>query len=352
MDRAFGSRLARAAAVAALLAATAAPGPARAEPTAAERALATTLFRAGRELLAEGRFAEACEKLAESQRLDPGGGTLLNLAICHEQLGKTATAWAELNESLALALREGRADREDIAREHLAALEPRVPRLVIVVKPGTSVPDLVISVDDLVVRGPALGTAVPLDPGRHRVTARAPGYVEIERYVDLADGQTQRVELPGLEPQAAPSPPPVAPPPADTPRPAPTSGHDGQIGIVMRADVDGKARGAAAAVGLSYALGDHVEPLLAAMIGPSFGVWAGATVYVLKGAIKPAVVLGVPTYFVEGIRPGFHGAIGGQWDPARFFGVFVHLGGQAHPWAPAGYERLELVPSAGIQVRL
>ena len=122
--------------------------------------------------------------------------------------------------------------------------------------------------------------------------------------------------------------------------------------MVVRADVDGKARGALATVGLSFAFGDHVEPALAAMVGPSFGVWAGGTVYVLKGAIKPAVVLGVPTYFVQGVRPGLHGALGAQWDPARFFGAFVLLGGQAHPWAPPGYDRLELVPSAGIQVRL
>jgi len=46
--------------------------------------LADALFRQGRELLEQERFAEACVKLAESQRLDPKLATLMYLADCHE----------------------------------------------------------------------------------------------------------------------------------------------------------------------------------------------------------------------------------------------------------------------------
>ncbi len=82
-----------------------------APPTDEEKAIARTLFEQGRSLVRAGKWDEACPKLAESQRLDPGIGTLYNLADCHEHVGKLAAAWVEFSEVQDQAKRSNQAER-------------------------------------------------------------------------------------------------------------------------------------------------------------------------------------------------------------------------------------------------
>ncbi len=142
---------------------------------AANNGAAEELFRQGQALMQAGKYEQACPKLAESQRLDPGTGTLLNLAACHEKEGKLASAWAEYNDAAALAQRDGRDDRVQYCKDHLAAIEPKLARLTINVAAGAEVPGFEVKLDDAVVGGPSLGVALPVDPGPHQISASAPG---------------------------------------------------------------------------------------------------------------------------------------------------------------------------------
>jgi hypothetical protein len=186
-------------AVSTLLAAvaTVATARARAEPTDTDRVLAQTLFEQGRQLMEAGRYPEACPKLAESQRLDPGGGTLLNLAICHEAEGRTATAWAELNEALGVAKRDNRADREQTARERIANLEGKLSTITVSVSAGARVPGLQVRIDGVAIGSAAWDTPTPVDPGLHEVSAQAPGKAPYKRALRVAtNGDRQTVAVP------------------------------------------------------------------------------------------------------------------------------------------------------------
>src|SRR6187551_2481529 len=138
-------------------------------------ALAESLFREGKRLSGERKFAEACPKFAESYKLDPGLGTLLNLALCHESEGKPATAWAEFSEASSRAKREGDSDRAQLADEHVRALEPKLARVSISLAPGAAVPGLVVKFDTRELAAAALGLPIAVDPGKHVLEASAPG---------------------------------------------------------------------------------------------------------------------------------------------------------------------------------
>jgi hypothetical protein len=202
------SRIACSAALAALAALGAAPAV-RAEPTAAERAVAETLFRDAKKLMARGKVPEACAKFAASYAIDAAGGTLLNLAMCHEVEGKTATAWAEFNEALSLARKQGRADRLKAASEHIAALEARLSRVRLTAPAGGAPPGLTVRIDGAVVAPEVIGTAIPVDPGDHVVTATATERLPWEGRLAIKEGQRQDLLLPALKSATPAAPPPT-----------------------------------------------------------------------------------------------------------------------------------------------
>jgi hypothetical protein len=205
-----------------------APGAARAEdPMKAQ--LAQALFDEAKKLMAEKNFADACPKLVESQRLDPSGGTLLHLGICHASQGKTGSAYTELNEALSAARRDGRADRESVAAAHLAALSPKLVRLTVTVGAPARVPSLVVSWNGTALPEAQWGVAFAVDPGAHVITASAPGRRTWTGRVEaVADGtRGPIVEVPVLEIAAAPA-PVVAPREPQAERSAETSSGSAQ----------------------------------------------------------------------------------------------------------------------------
>jgi hypothetical protein len=175
---------------------------ARADVIAAEE-----LFRQGKAEMAKGNHARACPMFAESYRQDAAMGTLLNLALCHEAIGKIATAWGEWRavEQQARAAVPPREDRMKLAREHAEALEPRLSRIRIDVPSAEArVEGLVVTVDGEP-KGEPLWGGVPVDPGTHVIAATAPGKKKVTLSVKVDDeGVLVPVAIPQLEDEPEP----------------------------------------------------------------------------------------------------------------------------------------------------
>jgi len=172
---------------------------ARADPGSDARVLAESLFREGRKLMDAGQIADGCRKLEASQRLDPAPGTLLALATCHEEEGRSATAWSEFSQALSVARRDGRTDRAQFAADHIKVLEGVLPRLEVAVPQQSRVPGLVILRNGAELNEAAWGSALPADPGRVVVEARAPGRRPWKVESMATSGATVRVSIPLLE---------------------------------------------------------------------------------------------------------------------------------------------------------
>jgi len=245
-----------------------APAFARAAFAQTDPVAAQALFDDARRLMAKNDFDAACPKLVESQRLDPGVGTLLNLGECWDKDGKTARAWATFRDAEAMALHEKQTARAQYASSRAAQIESRLARITIDVPADARVANLVVRRDGEIVREAAWGSAVPVDPGEHLVEAEAAGYKPFSARVDATTGtlvvhvtplvaEPTAVAPPPVE--ATPPPQPIEPPPAalttppltidSVPRDAPNRAAPSTNGNALR--VAGYAVGGVGIAGLA-----------------------------------------------------------------------------------------------------
>jgi hypothetical protein len=161
---------------------------------------AQALYDEARKLVDAGNLDAACPKFKASYELDPGGGTLLNLADCYEKQGKLALAWSTFKEALVAAQRDGRTERIDFANQHIGKLEGRLAHLSVNLAASARAPGTIIYVDGAALAEQAWGIAMPVDPGKHVVRAEAPGKQPFETSVETAAGADgEHVEIPALK---------------------------------------------------------------------------------------------------------------------------------------------------------
>jgi hypothetical protein len=191
--------------------------------SASAAATAQLLFDEAKELVKKGDYEAACPKFVESHKLDPAGGTILHAADCHERQGKLATAWTEYNEALSFALRDKRADREKVAREQIAALAPRLGKLMVEVPPeAKAIEGLEIRIDGALFDRAGWDSPVPLDRGTHEILVSGPRRRTLRGEAAVEDGALARfvVAIPELEPEPEhPAPAPTSTPDPERPDP-------------------------------------------------------------------------------------------------------------------------------------
>jgi hypothetical protein len=169
---------------------------------AGDEAAAEALFLEAKRLSAEGKFAEACPKFAESNKLDRGAGTLIHLGDCYEKNHQTASAWATYREAASAAQGLGRADWEKLANTRAAALEPKLAKLTIRVNEPAD--KIEVSRDGAHTSPASWGVAIPVDVGTHTVQATAPGRKPFKTTVAISrDGDRDEVVVPKLQAQPA-----------------------------------------------------------------------------------------------------------------------------------------------------
>jgi tetratricopeptide (TPR) repeat protein len=157
-------------------------------------------FQQGTELEQAGNWTAALQAFREVGQVRMTPQVRFHIAVCEENLGRLVAALGGYELALADADKVN-ADFRGEVEANIAKLRARIPKLVI--ERGSGARSAAIELDGVAVGESSVGVAVPLDPGPHAVTAKAPNRKPFEANVTLEERQTARlvVELEELPPE-------------------------------------------------------------------------------------------------------------------------------------------------------
>jgi hypothetical protein len=191
--------------------------PAAAQDAAALKQ-ARAQFQQATELEQAKNWTAALQAFREVGQVRMTPQVRFHIAVCEEGLGRLVAALGGYELALGDAEKVGMEFKGEV-EENVTRLRARIPKLVI--ERGAGANAAAIELDGIAVGDSSVGVEVPLDPGPHAVTAKAPNHKPFEANVTLTEEQTTRLEvkLEELPPELQPSrsvgntaPPPDKPP--------------------------------------------------------------------------------------------------------------------------------------------
>jgi serine/threonine-protein kinase len=153
---------------------------------------ADALFKQGKKLMHEKRYADACEAFEKSNKLDPGIGTQLNIAKCYEEWGKIGQAFLAYQKAEAMA-KAAKDDREPKIHELVEGLDSQAPRLTIKLPKGTSTDGLTVTLDGDKVT--SFGEPLVIDPGPHTIAYTLASGAKKDKVIAIDRGGDSEVTL-------------------------------------------------------------------------------------------------------------------------------------------------------------
>ena len=160
---------------------------------AKEIAAAKQAFKEGEAAEAKGELATALARFQSALAVKETAQLHLRVGTVQEKLGRLVDALASYKRGLDKAAALPAVAK--IAKEQIAAIEPKIPSLTVTLaSPAGSPSGLAITLDDAPLDAASLGASRPIDPGQHRVRAEAPGRVPFERAF-MADRGVTRIEI-------------------------------------------------------------------------------------------------------------------------------------------------------------
>ncbi len=259
---------------------------AAADPTAKELAMAREAFARAEKEEEHENWAVALEDLRKVAAVKMTAGVRFHIAHCEAGLGQDIAALDDYVGAEKAAHDEHNKDVAEASAEPIAALRAKIPTIVIRVP--SDVADAQVTLDAKPLDAARLGTSIPLEPGTHRIEARAPGRTPYAISLVVKDREANVLEV---KLAVAPPPAPAAPERALVAPPAEekSSGHTAAIiatgGAVVLAGAGigaflvagGKQSDAQSTCAASLTCADARSPVQL-WDGVALGAWAGAAV--------------------------------------------------------------------------
>lgn len=193
----------------------AAQGASTAQPSKAARDEAASRFKKGIELFKEADYQAALVEFRRAYELVPSWQVLYNIGQVQYQLQDYAGALATLERYLSEGGKQVPAARRTEVERDIQTLKGRIAFVEITV----NVPDAEIAVDDEPVATAPLSKPLTVSAGRRRVSVSREGYAPQSKVVEVASGDTAKLDFKLIERGAgAPA----------SPAPGPGAGRDGK----------------------------------------------------------------------------------------------------------------------------